>query len=87
MNAQDISDLIDADISDKWLEIIADICRGESSADTDSNNAAKLRDEFLSMQKFIEDKNEYSLDAHFPSLEKFLFGSAMWWHQKNEREL
>ena len=83
MNAQDISDIIDGDVSDTWMEIIADICRGDNSADTPENNALALKREFESMARFIQDKDKRPVYSPAPAP----FGSAEWYRQKAECEL
>ena len=52
MTAQDVSDLIEADISDDWKVIVAEICKGEASCDAPANLAIKLKEAFEKMDDF-----------------------------------
>ena len=65
MTAQDVSDLIEADISDDWKVIVAEICKGEASCDAPANLAIKLKEAFEKMDDFANGvgEDEFDFDA------------------------
>ena len=79
MTAQDVSDLIEADISDDWLVIVAEICKGEASCDAPANLAIKLKEAFERMDDFANGVNEDEFEFELPA-----YGSPAWYVANGE---
>ena len=82
MTAQDVSDLIEADISDDWKVIVAEICKGEASCDAPANLAIKLKEAFEKMDDFANGVGEDEFEFELPA-----YGTPAWYLQRAEAEL